>query len=287
MAASQSHGHGQKHGRGQGHTRNPGHADASAPAAPITPPTVWPANDDWAGWANTWEARMKAFFARRQQSIDAILDLLAELLPDGPACILDVGAGTGSLAGPILARFPQVTVVALDLDPVLMAIGRGALGDSGGRLTWRQVDLRADGWPSLLADDQPFDAVVSIATLHHFSSRELGSIYSTLAGMIRPGGVLINAEGLAAGRADSPLVQRFHEVRRRGMVPADGWWEAISANPALADAVAERETLRGQMHGAGPRLSAEAHLRALRRAGFKDAAIGWRSFDEAAVVGLR
>ena len=230
---------------------------------------------------------MQAFFSRREACIQAILELLAELLPPGPSRILDVGAGTGSLAGPILARFPQATVVALDLDPVLMAIGRGALGDGGGRLLWRQVDLRAEGWPGRLAADAPFDAVVSLATLHHFSSRELGGIYSALAGLIRAGGILINAEGLAAGQADSPLAQRFNDVRRRGSPPADGWWEAVGADPALAEAVAERETLRAQMHGAGPRLSAEAHLRALRRAGFQDAAIGWRSFDEAAVVGLR
>jgi SAM-dependent methyltransferase len=276
------HGHpGKSHG-GHGHSGNHG-----AEAAPDQPQTVWPANDDWAGWATTWEARMQAFFARRQECIVAILDLLAELLPAGPARILDVGAGTGSLAGPILARFPEATVVALDLDPVLMAIGRGALGDAGGRLSWRQVNLRADGWPSQLASDGPFDAVVSIATLHHFSSRELGGIYTALAELIRPEGILVNAEGLAAGRLDAPLTQRFNEVRRRGMVPADGFWEAIAANPALAEVVTEREALRGQMHGAGPRLSAEAHLRALRRAGFQDAAVGWRSFDEAAVVGLR
>lgn len=280
MAASHSrHGHG-RHG-GHGHTGGPGDT-ASSPAQ-----TVWPASTDWAGWAATWEARMQAFFLRREACIQAMLELLAELLPPGPARILDVGAGTGSLAGPILSRFPEATVVALDLDPVLMSIGRGALGDGGGRLRWRQVDLRAEGWPSQLEADAPFDAVVSIATLHHFSSRELHGIYSALARLLRAGGVLINAEGLAAGRADSPLAQRFNEVRRRGSPPTDGFWEAIGANPALAEAVAERAALRERMHGAGPRLSAEAHLRALRRAGFQDAAVGWRSFDEAAVVGLR
>ena len=283
MAAS----HGKQGGHGKHGHRHGGHGSSTSEAAEAAARTVWPESTDWAGWAAIWEARMKAFFSQREACIQAILDLLAELLPPGPARILDVGAGTGSLAGPILTRFPEATVVALDLDPVLMAIGRGALGDGGGRLSWRQVDLRADGWPQQLATDAPFDAVVSIATLHHFSSRELGSIYAALADLIRPGGLVINAEGLAAGRADAPLVQRFNEVRRRRMVPADGFWEAISANPALAEAVAERETLRAQMRGAGPRLSAEAHLRALRRAGFQDAAVGWRSFDEAAVVGLR
>lgn len=282
MAAS--HGRQGRHGgHGHGHGHKGGAGDTPSSAAQ----TVWPDSTDWAGWATVWEGRMQAFFSRREACIQAILELLAELLPPGPARILDVGAGTGSLAGPILTRFPEATVAALDLDPVLMAIGRGALGDGAGRLLWRQIDLRAEGWPGQLAADAPFDAVVSIATLHHFSSRELSGIYGALAGLLREGGVLVNAEGLAAGRADSPLVQRFNEVRRRGSPPADGFWEAIGANPALAEAVAERETLRERMHGAGPRLSAEAHLRALRRAGFQDAAVGWRSFDEAAVVGLR
>jgi SAM-dependent methyltransferase len=248
---------------------------------------AWPASTDWPGWAGRWEDRMQAFFARRQECIAAILALLAELLPAGPARILDLGAGTGSLSAPILARFTESRVVALDLDPVLLTIGRGALGNRGGRLTWRQLDLRAESWPDALAADAPFDAVVSLATLHHFNSRDLQAIYRQLAGLLRPDGVLINAEGLAAGRPAAPLAKRFDEIRRRGAPPADGWWEAVEANPALAEAVAERATLRERMRGAAPKLSAEAHLRALRRAGFQDAALGWRAFDEAAVVGLR
>jgi SAM-dependent methyltransferase len=114
-------------------------------------------------------------------------------------------------------------VVALDLDPVLMAIGRGALGEAGGRLAWRQLDLRGPGWADALEPSAPFDAVLSLATLHHFTGREVATIYQDLARLIRPGGLLLNAEGLAAGSPSSRLARVFDEARRRDSPPADGW----------------------------------------------------------------
>jgi SAM-dependent methyltransferase len=230
---------------------------------------------------------MRAFFPRRTECIEAILEVLTELLPAGRWRLLDLGAGTGSLSRALLDRFPTTSVVALDLDPVLMAIGRGSLGKADGRLSWRQIDLRASGWAESLDAEAPFDAVVSLATLHHFSNRELAAIYGDLARLIRPGGLVLNAEGLAAGAPTSRLATRFDEARRRGSPPSDGWWEAIEADPAFAEAVAERATLRDRMRSAGRKSSAEAHCRALRRAGFAEATVAWRYLDEALVVGLR
>jgi SAM-dependent methyltransferase len=230
---------------------------------------------------------MQAFFPRRPDCIAAILAVLAELLPPGPWRLLDLGAGTGSLSRAVLDRFPEATVVALDLDPVLMTIGQGALDEGDGRLSWKHVDLRAPDWPDRLGPDVSFDAVISLATLHHFSSPELAEIYDALARLIRPGGLLLNAEGLAAGPPASFLARRFDEARRRGSPPSDGWWEAIEADPGFAKAVAEREQLRDRMRSAGRHSSAEAHCRALRRAGFSEAAVAWRYLDEALVVGLR
>ena len=252
-------------------------------------PKAWPASGDWSGWAAAWEARMRAFFPKRQESIAAMLEVMAELLPDGPRRLLDLGAGTGSLTRVLLDRFPEATVVALDLDPVLMTIGRKTLGDGGGRLTWSQADLREPDWAEQLerGAGSSFDAVATLATLHHFNARELASIYRGLARLVRPGGLVLNAEGLAAGSPRSRLAQTFDEARRRGSPPPDGWWEAIGADPAFSSAVEERERLRDRMRGTPRHSSAEAHRRALRRAGFAEAAVAWRHLDEALVVGLR
>jgi SAM-dependent methyltransferase len=230
---------------------------------------------------------MQAFFPHRADGIGAMLDVLAELLPPGPWRLLDLGAGTGSLSRALLDRFPAATVVALDLDPVLMTIGRGALGQAGGRLAWLQADLRAPDWIHALGPAARFDAVVSLATLHHFSSREVATIYAALARLIDQGGLLLNAEGMPASAPTSHLARVFDQARRRGSPPADGFWEAIVADPAFGEAVAERARLRDRMRGAGRTMSAQAHCRALRRAGFREAAVAWRYLDEALVVGLR
>lgn len=260
-------------------------------SAAASTPTSWPASGDMAAWAATWEARMQAFFPHRPACIAAIMDVLAELLPAGPWRILDLGAGAGGMSGALLERFPEVQIVALDLDPVLMKIGQGAHGDAGGRLGWRQVNLRDANWPNQLEPGASpagtYDAVVSLATLHHFSGAETDRIYRSVAGLLKPGGLLLNAEALPAAPTSSRLSVAFHEARRRTMVPHDGFWDAIAADAALADAVTAREALRGQMQGTGKRLTAEAHLRALRRAGFSEAAVAWRHLDEALVVGLR
>lgn len=288
---------------------SPGRAQTSGVDATAAGPATagWPASGDWAGWAATWEARMRAFYPRRADGLAVILDLLPELLPPGPWRLLDLGAGTGTLSRALLDRYPDARVTALDLDPVLLAIGRGALGDGGGRLRWVQADLRDPAWihrlaghaappeqPSKVAAGQanaapepPFDAALTLATLHHFASREIATIYAQLAGLIRPSGLLVNAEDLADGRPGTRLMRCFEELRRRDTPPADGWWEAVQADPALAQAVAERERLRVRLRGAARRLSAAAHRRALRRAGFAEAAVAWRHLDEAVLIALR
>ncbi len=40
--------------------------------------------------------------------------------------MLDLGCGPGSLATRLLDRIPAATVIALDADPVLLAIGQAA-----------------------------------------------------------------------------------------------------------------------------------------------------------------
>jgi predicted RNA methylase len=55
--------------------------------------------------------------------------------------VLDLGAGTGSLAAVVLDRLPEARCVAVELDPVMSEIGRRTIGDAGGRLRWIDADL--------------------------------------------------------------------------------------------------------------------------------------------------
>ena len=123
-----------------------------------------------------------------------ILDVVAEVAGAEPHTVLDLCCGPGSLAARVLRRFPGASVVALDNDPVLMLLGRRAYGSQGGRLTWIEADLRQPRWTEAVATQAPFDAVVSTTALHWLGTESLRQTYAGAAGLLAPGGVIVNGD---------------------------------------------------------------------------------------------
>ncbi len=241
---------------------------------------------DWASWAEGWETRMAAHFPRRRELLEVSLNLVALLAPE-PARVLDLGSGPGSLARLALGRFPAARVMALDFDPVALAIGQGALGDGDGRLRWVRANLATDGWEAALAHDGPFDAVVSVAALHHFPAARVRAIYRALAELIRPGGLFLNAEAMAVGRSGAQLTRALREARTRHAAAPESWEPAVAEDAVLGPLYLERKALLERFPARIRYVSAEAHTRALRGAGFAEAGVAWRHFDETIVAALR
>lgn len=119
-------------------------------------------------------------------------DVLARLPLEGDERVLDVGAGTGRDTALLLERLPRGQVVAVDGSTAMLAQLQRRLGAvSPDRLTILHADLTAP-----LALDEPVDAVFSVATLHWLPDH--GSVFRSLAGVLRPGG-LLRAEWGGAG----------------------------------------------------------------------------------------
>ena len=112
--------------------------------------------------------------------------LLIEAIPHGARHILDVGCGDGILSAR-LARVGMPHVVGLDLDRDVTRPGEDA--PPGVAVEWQQGDIFAVPF-----DAGSFDAVVSVATLHHLNA-EKGLV--RFADLVSPGGV-IAIVGLAA-----------------------------------------------------------------------------------------
>lgn len=114
--------------------------------------------------------------------------LLLRHLP--PTCerILDVGCGTGDFATRLAIGATHVD--ALDRSPIMIEAARRRVP---GNVTCIQADALD---PALRLG--PYDAITSIATLHHMP---LPSALSRLASWLRPGGVLA---AIAVLRSDLP-----------------------------------------------------------------------------------
>ncbi|HEX6421576.1 MAG TPA: class I SAM-dependent methyltransferase [Acidimicrobiales bacterium] len=247
----------------------------------------------WAeAWQRSWDRQQEGYMPDREARLAALVDIVEAV--GGPApLVLDLACGTGSITRRVLDRLPQARSVALDVDPALLAIARATFaGDDRVRIV--RADLGDPAWPRALGDGGPFDAVVSATALHWLAEPVLRRLYADLHGLVRPGGVVANADEMAPDELPS-LARALAAVtaRRRAEAMADGrpgwdaWWDEAAADPVLAAAVAERRRFFGGDHAAEFCPPAGWHVGALAAAGFAEAGVAWRSAEGAVVAAVR
>jgi SAM-dependent methyltransferase len=238
-------------------------------------------------WIGRWDAQQQEFMPEREQRFSALIDAVAEGTGRPDPLVLDLGCGPGSLSVRLLDRLPRATVIALDADPLLLALGSAAWADCQG-LRFADVDLRVPGWADELELGRAADAAVSTTALHWLSPAALATLYAEVASVLRPGGLLLDGDHLREDTTQAPTLERLgralieREVRRH---PATGetwagWWSAVRADPALAGPLARREQrgLETEHHGS-PSGRLAVHVEALEKAGFTEIGTLWQLGD--------
>jgi trans-aconitate methyltransferase len=165
---------------------------------------------DFAGWLARWDAQQQRHIPDREERFSAMVDAVAAFAGPEPR-VLDLGCGPGSLSARILSGIPGAQVVAIDADPVLLAIGRGALADRE-HLQFVDADLRAD-WVSRLPSPGPYDAAVSTTALHWLGLEQLVRLYQSLAGVLRPGAVFLDGDRLDFDHDQRAIAAGARQVR--------------------------------------------------------------------------
>jgi SAM-dependent methyltransferase len=245
---------------------------------------------DWTGWLARWDAQQQRHIPDREERFSAMVDALATFAGPQPR-VLDLGCGPGSLSARVLDRLPGATVVAVDADPVLLAIGRGALA-SRTTLTFTDADLRSD-WVSKLPSPGPYDAAVSTTALHWLGLDQLVRLYRTLGGVLRPGAVFLDGDRLDFGHDQTAIAAGTREIRPEWPAAPDGaedydtWWDAAVAEPALAGEVAERARRAHTHPHDNESHSYEFHRAALFAAGFAEVGTVWQRLSNRVLIAVR
>lgn len=247
---------------------------------------------DWPAWLASWDRQQEWYLPNREERFGAMLDVVEAVAGRAPR-VLDLACGPGSITARILARMPAARVVGVDVDPALLAIAGGVFADEP-RVELVRADLADPAWVGALPERQ-LDAVVTATATHWLAPEQLERLYADLAGVVRPGGVVCNADHMPDGpptaldsAVDALREQRREQVRGNGVVDWMGWWELAAAEPTLAEHVAWRMArFGGDGHPAEFTPDHSWHLERLRAAGFGRAAVVWWSHRDAVVAALR
>jgi trans-aconitate methyltransferase len=255
---------------------------------------VPPQSVDWKGWLRRWDAMQTAYLPDRERRFTIMLDVLETLLPETFVAV-DLACGPGAISQRLLDRFPHARCIAVDYDPVLLALGQSALGEREGRLRWVEADLRDPAWLTGLGEEH-VAAVLSTTALHWLEAWDLVRLYHQLGDLVRSGGIVLNGDHLRFG----PHLPTFHTLvaamqqRQRAeaferQVTEDWrqWWHALEQEPAFRELLAERAR-RFSQHTDDERAPIlEVHEAALRDAGFREVGVIWRNLDDGVLLAVR
>ncbi|MFI1415801.1 class I SAM-dependent methyltransferase [Streptomyces sp. NPDC020707] len=245
---------------------------------------------DWQAWQESWDRQQECYLPDREERFRVMLDMVEALVGPEPR-VLDLACGTGSITARLLERFPKAVSAGVDLDPALLAIAEGTFaGDE--RVTFVTADLKDPEWVSLLPYES-YDAVLTATALHWLHAEPLAVLYGQVAGVVREGGVFMNADHMVD--ETTPLINAADRAQRHARLEAAtaagaldwaAWWRLAAADPVLAEPTARRFAIYGE-HAEGDTPSASWHVGALRAAGFGEAREVWRSPSDALVLAVR
>jgi SAM-dependent methyltransferase len=248
-------------------------------------------------WIDRWDAQQQAYMPDREERFTALVDAAEAGTRRPDPLVLDLGCGPGSLAARLLDRMPAATVVAIDADPLLLALGRAGYGERPG-LRFADLDLRTPGWAGALGLGRPADIAVSTTALHWLRRPALRAMYAELATVLRPGGLLLNGDHLTEDEAVAPVLARLdraltEQAEQRAPVGGraegwKGWWQAATADPVLAGPAAERARRRlSEDHHGSESIRLAGHTGALAAAGFTEVGTIWQHGENRILAAVR
>lgn len=134
-------------------------------------------------WSRRYDRDLlqRAFFEPSHRMV------MEELCPKD-RCILDVGCGTGRLAGRLLERFPDSQVWGLELSDGMIRAARRSEAAGSGRLHLVQGDSERLPFAS-----DTFDAITCTHCFHHFPRQD--RVVAEMFRVVRPGGRVLIIDG--------------------------------------------------------------------------------------------
>ena len=202
-----------------------------------------------------------------------------------PACVLDLGGGSGRLIERVLERFDQAMAIVLDQSEAFLGLAERRLARFAERVTLVQARLQED-WAEQVP--QPIDAVVSMSAIHHLDASEKQRLYRQAAEILDDSGIFINGDEVRARDDDVYLGDLRAWAQHMEQLIADGRGPDPMA-PVMQGWIERNVTNFGQPKVSGDDCheTVEAQLDYLREAGLSTVEATWQRELWAVLVGRK
>lgn len=163
-------------------------------------------------WSDS--GRVAEYLSREIPHRGTAEEMLLAALPAQVDRFLDLGTGDGRLLRLVRSRHPAAAGVGLDSSaPMLERAAERLAGEPA-------LELRGHDLASPLAEDGPFDAVVSGLAIHHLEDARKRALFAEVHDLLAPGGVFANLDLVSS--ATPGLHERFRrEIGRVEDDPSD------------------------------------------------------------------
>jgi tRNA (cmo5U34)-methyltransferase len=138
-----------------------------------------------------YDARIRTFIPRYEAMLDAAAGVLGSLDVPSPT-IVDLGIGTGALAGRCLTVRPDARIIGVDEDAGILDMARRRLSARAAQVSFVHGSFDEVALPRC-------SAIVASLSLHHVrAAGRKRALYASAAAALDPRGFLINADCMPA-----------------------------------------------------------------------------------------
>ncbi|MGH9385722.1 MAG: class I SAM-dependent methyltransferase [Vicinamibacterales bacterium] len=207
-----------------------------------------------------YDETIRTFIPHYEDMLDAAAAAVSALTKRAPR-IVDLGTGSGALAGRVLRACPGARITGIDNDQGMLALARRRMS---GRLTAIGGDFTSTAFPRC-------DAMTASFSLHHIATpRAKAAIYAKSFAALTKGGALVNADCCVSSNTS---------LRARGF---ELWHQHLARTYGMAGA---RRHLRAWAKE-DFYFTLEQERALLARAGFRVDVV-WRRDSFAVIAGLK
>jgi tRNA (cmo5U34)-methyltransferase len=126
--------------------------------------------------------------------------------------ILDVGAGTGLLSTYLMERYPCASYTLIDLSDKMLNKARERFEDNG-NVAYITADYTGYDFTGT------YDIIASALSIHHLADVEKRAFYRKCFGLLKKGGVFLNADQM---KGETPYIEHMNKTAWRRYIESSG-----------------------------------------------------------------